>query len=214
MDFARRARAGRAVGRRRAALSSANRQIRRHNRWATLPAILAGQSGGAHVGLQPLASGKSHSRIRALRHRGAAGLVFDGERSPSFRSRSRARLYRSRSRLQQSPRRRRPKPEFVVSASAAQTAPRSILNSAPLNSSNYVPCVTANGTQWQSERAAPSPNGKRKGFSRSDRSIKALAGYIEAQGLPAGFLDRAPFTVEGKVRVVGNGVPLPMGRAV
>lgn len=34
------------------------------------------------------------------------------------------------------------------------------------------------------------------------------------QGLPADFLDGAPFTVEGKIRCVGNGVPLPMGRAV
>lgn len=83
-----------------------------------------------------------------------------------------------------------------------------------LEPADYAPCVTANGTQWQSERAAPAPNGKRKGFSRSDRSIKALANYVAWQGLPADFLARAPFTVEGKVRVVGNGVPIPMGRAV
>jgi DNA (cytosine-5)-methyltransferase 1 len=34
------------------------------------------------------------------------------------------------------------------------------------------------------------------------------------QGLPPDFLDHAPFTVEGKIKVVGNGVPLAMGRAV
>ena len=34
------------------------------------------------------------------------------------------------------------------------------------------------------------------------------------QGLPPDFLDEAPFTVEGKIQVVGNGVPLPMGRAI
>jgi DNA (cytosine-5)-methyltransferase 1 len=34
------------------------------------------------------------------------------------------------------------------------------------------------------------------------------------QGLPEDFLDLAPFTVHGKRKVVGNGVPLPMGRAV
>lgn len=71
----------------------------------------------------------------------------------------------------------------------------------------YAPCVTANGTQWEPFVA----NG---GRSRSDRSVKALANYVRWQGLPADFLDDAPFTVEGKVRVVGNGVPLPMGRAV
>jgi DNA (cytosine-5)-methyltransferase 1 len=36
----------------------------------------------------------------------------------------------------------------------------------------------------------------------------------ELQGLPRDFLKDAPFTSEGKYRVVGNGVPLPMGRAV
>lgn len=37
---------------------------------------------------------------------------------------------------------------------------------------------------------------------------------IRLQGLPDGFLSDAPFTIEGKHRVVGNGVPLPMGRAI
>lgn len=35
-----------------------------------------------------------------------------------------------------------------------------------------------------------------------------------AQGLPDDFLKDAPFTAEGKLRVVANGVPLPMGRAI
>lgn len=34
------------------------------------------------------------------------------------------------------------------------------------------------------------------------------------QGLPADFLTEAPFTVKGKRTVIGNGVPLPMGRAL
>lgn len=34
------------------------------------------------------------------------------------------------------------------------------------------------------------------------------------QGLPDDFLEDAPFTITGLCRVVGNGVPLPMGRAV
>lgn len=37
---------------------------------------------------------------------------------------------------------------------------------------------------------------------------------LELQGLPSDFLANAPFTIEGKCRVVGNGVPLPMGRAI
>lgn len=43
------------------------------------------------------------------------------------------------------------------------------------------------------------------------RTIKRCA---ELQGLPSDFLDKAPFTVEGKYTVIGNGVPLPMGRAI
>ncbi len=38
--------------------------------------------------------------------------------------------------------------------------------------------------------------------------------FLELQGLPPGFLDDAPFTQDGKYTVVGNGVPLPMGRAI
>jgi DNA (cytosine-5)-methyltransferase 1 len=37
---------------------------------------------------------------------------------------------------------------------------------------------------------------------------------LAAQGLPANFLAEAPFTASGKSHAVGNGVPLPMGRAV
>jgi DNA (cytosine-5)-methyltransferase 1 len=37
---------------------------------------------------------------------------------------------------------------------------------------------------------------------------------LELQGLPRDLLDHAPFTKQGKFEVVGNGVPLPMGRAI
>ncbi len=43
---------------------------------------------------------------------------------------------------------------------------------------------------------------------------RAWSRFCELQGLPADFLSDAPLTNEGKYRVVGNGVPLPMGRAV
>jgi len=46
---------------------------------------------------------------------------------------------------------------------------------------------------------------------RTDPECAALA---SKQGLPADFLEDSPFTVEGKVKMIGNGVPLPMGRAV
>lgn len=38
--------------------------------------------------------------------------------------------------------------------------------------------------------------------------------FCELQGLPEDFLTDAPFTNAGRYRVVGNGVPLPMGRAI
>lgn len=41
-----------------------------------------------------------------------------------------------------------------------------------------------------------------------------LAEACELQGLPADFLSEAPFTAQGKRHVIGNGVPLPMGRAI
>lgn len=37
---------------------------------------------------------------------------------------------------------------------------------------------------------------------------------LRRQGLAMDFLSEAPFTVAGKQRVIGNGVPLPMGRAI
>jgi DNA (cytosine-5)-methyltransferase 1 len=36
----------------------------------------------------------------------------------------------------------------------------------------------------------------------------------ELQGLPPDFLAEAPFTLGGKFKVLGNGVPLPMGRTI
>lgn len=42
----------------------------------------------------------------------------------------------------------------------------------------------------------------------------SFAVKLRQQGLPADFLGDAPFTASGKSHAVGNGVPLPMGRAV
>lgn len=59
--------------------------------------------------------------------------------------------------------------------------------------------------------------------ARLKRSAAALPGQMprrsferccELQGLPADFLKDAPFTSAGKYQAIGNGVPLPMGRAV
>jgi len=46
---------------------------------------------------------------------------------------------------------------------------------------------------------------------KSDASFSRLC---ELQGLPGDFLADSPFTVQGKCKAVGNGVPLAMGRAL
>src|SRR5262245_6497982 len=57
------------------------------------------------------------------------------------------------------------------------------------------------------------------GHSPSQRVRRGIAAYslaemCELQGLPAGYLDDCPLTKHGQRLVLGNGVPLPMGRAV
>lgn len=54
---------------------------------------------------------------------------------------------------------------------------------------------------------------KKNGHARKP-SGEYFRDALRLQGLPADFLDKAPFTSEGKQKVVGNGVPLPMGRAI
>lgn len=46
------------------------------------------------------------------------------------------------------------------------------------------------------------------------RSESTLAESLRLQGLPADFLENCPLTVAGKCKAIGNGVPLPMGRAL
>jgi DNA (cytosine-5)-methyltransferase 1 len=90
-----------------------------------------------------------------------------------------------------------------------------LLRPVALQAVEYAPCVTANGAQWDSRRARISRGLEDvRPRSRADRSGRMLAHYIRWQGLPHDFLQSAPFTLKEKVRMVGNGVPLPMGRAI
>ena len=52
----------------------------------------------------------------------------------------------------------------------------------------------------------------KRGALAGDRR-RTFAQAARDQGLPEGF-DLPPFTVEAKVAAVGNGVPLPLGRAI
>jgi DNA (cytosine-5)-methyltransferase 1 len=56
--------------------------------------------------------------------------------------------------------------------------------------------------------------GKTKGHMHGYVGRQSYAFALEQQGLPPDFLSEAPFTAAGKYRVVGNGVPIPMGRAI
>ena len=46
------------------------------------------------------------------------------------------------------------------------------------------------------------------------KTANALEESLRLQGLPKNFLNDAPFTIKGKHQVIGNGVPLPMGRVL
>jgi DNA (cytosine-5)-methyltransferase 1 len=85
-----------------------------------------------------------------------------------------------------------------------------------LHSQEPEPAAYANG----GGRAVPvalGGSGKVKSTRLRDigyNDSNGLARALRVQGLPPDFLSEAPFTVAGKNKVVGNGVPLPMGRAV
>jgi DNA (cytosine-5)-methyltransferase 1 len=56
--------------------------------------------------------------------------------------------------------------------------------------------------------------GRRPGREYGYCTNVTLKTHLKSQGLPEGWLDHAPFTIDGKHKVLGNGVPLPMGRAI
>jgi DNA (cytosine-5)-methyltransferase 1 len=55
--------------------------------------------------------------------------------------------------------------------------------------------------------------GKTSSLNRGGGSL-GLKEMCRLQGVPDGFLAESPFTMSAKRQMVGNGVPLPMGRAV
>ena len=64
--------------------------------------------------------------------------------------------------------------------------------------------VTTRNLQWDKLRQRP----------RSTNSLRTWSDAVEAQGLPADFLSDSPFTAKGKWELLGNGVPMAMGRAI
>ena len=84
-----------------------------------------------------------------------------------------------------------------------------------LHRTDPTPAVLAGGG-GRSQPVRFGGSGKRKkprsGPSSGPRAT--IAELLAAQGLPGDWLDDSPLTVEGQRKGIGNGVPLPMGRAV
>ncbi len=89
------------------------------------------------------------------------------------------------------------------------------IETAALENPNFAVTVTtgsgnSRSSEWKPFRlsngrlTSPLNRGSRRNFQE----------MLRLQGLPETFLSDAPFTAEGKRRVVGNGVPLPMGKAL
>lgn len=75
--------------------------------------------------------------------------------------------------------------------------------------------VRAGGYYPGPVREVVCPGGRVRRFPMNSRATKAsVAEALRLQGLPADFFEHSPLTIEGQQRVVGNGVPLAMGRAV
>lgn len=101
-----------------------------------------------------------------------------------------------------------------------------------LNATAIAECVGAISGEWEpavcstagGRRASVAmvrdPDGRlvskgNQGLSEEARlRNRTVSEEARLQGLPPDFLDRAPFTVQGKRKAIGNGVPLPMGRAI
>lgn len=60
----------------------------------------------------------------------------------------------------------------------------------------------------------PTISGGHSAVMSHDRGNISIEEMCRLQGLPGDFLSESPFTAHGKRRVIGNGVPLPMGRAI
>lgn len=81
----------------------------------------------------------------------------------------------------------------------------------------FEPCVTsaAGGRRAKPVRDANGRVRGKQGDSDWHRlQNRSIEDNCELQGLPRDFTKAMPFTAQGKKEIVGNGVPLPMGRAI
>lgn len=79
-------------------------------------------------------------------------------------------------------------------------------------SPDWEPAVLASGARQQPIKIGGS--GKVKRLNKTSASHRTLADAIRLQGLPEDFLKHSPLTIKGQQKMVGNGVPLPLGQAI
>jgi len=89
------------------------------------------------------------------------------------------------------------------------------IESLALHCSDPEPTVTASGGAPPGWKPTARHLAMRKGkVAAGFKTASYLSKALRDQGLPTDFLDNAPFTVAGKIRAIGNGVPMALGRAV
>lgn len=90
------------------------------------------------------------------------------------------------------------------------------VETAPLESMDFEYAAVGGSSRPIAIGGSGKPKNFRDGKGRMPWNSKSAASFKEIcgkQGLPAEF-DLPPFTVSAKCKAVGNGVPLPMGRAI
>lgn len=90
------------------------------------------------------------------------------------------------------------------------------LEIAALETAEWAPAVCASGG-YRHTPVAIGGSGRLKPTAAKNLgyvNARSIADALRLQGLPADFLDHAPLTAAGKQKTIGNGVPLPLGRAV
>ncbi|HEY4722634.1 MAG TPA: DNA cytosine methyltransferase [Anaerolineae bacterium] len=92
----------------------------------------------------------------------------------------------------------------------------SIYETIVTSKSSKVPvAINGSGQITMRLRRLPTITGARGSNAPFNRGKKyGISEICELQGLSSTFLSDAPFTDTGKRQVIGNGVPLPMGRAI
>ncbi len=82
--------------------------------------------------------------------------------------------------------------------------PRWAVETLALHRSDPEPSALASGSEWCAVDGRPA----------GSKTRETVKNHLRKQGLRPDFFDHSPFTVREQVRLLGNGVPLALGRAV